>query len=292
MTLLFLGGLAAVYLYQEQRLQTTKGDYEALIASMEAQKVKGFVLTKNCVQGEILTSNHFEERLIDSAQMPKDAVVTREQVEGMTLKTDLSERQVLSLSLIYNAQEIPDGLRDYETSAILVPSQLKALNHVDIRINFPSGLDYIVLTKKCIDHLQVVEDSRGLSTFIRFKMDSDELLRLSSAMVDAFLNKGTYLYAIPYVDAGAQKAAMVNYPVNPDVRQLILTDPNITTRAQLALDQANRTALTASLGAQGLIEVRLPPQSALPEGVGNEEPAKTEDSEMDTAADLTSDVLQ
>ena len=58
-------------------------------------------------------------------------------------------------------------------------------------VQFPSGQDYIILSKKKIDRLQYPAFWTTLS--------EQEILLLSSALVDAYLHNAT-LYALTYVE--------------------------------------------------------------------------------------------
>lgn len=276
--ILFVGATAGVYLFQNQKLNQQKNDYELYIQQMQESKVKGYILAKDVQAGQELKEGDIQEALIDSQLVPKDLVVVKTEIIGRTSKISLSAKHLLTAGCLYDATTLTADLREFELSSAVLPSYLKALDYVDVRINYPTGLDYVVLSKKKVTDILNTDEGQSRQ-FLKFVINADEILRLSSAIVDAFYKKGTYLYAIKYVEPDAQEEAIVNYPVNPDVRQLILTDPNIVSRAQLSLEKTSRDALMASFAGYTMLEVREKPQGVILQAEGVEDKATNTDLE-------------
>ena len=67
---------------------------------------------------------------------------------------------------------------------------------MDIRLQVPSGVEYIVLPQK-----QVLDIS---GTTIWMNLSEDELLLLNSAIVDSYMTQGSKLYAVEYADPDTQ----------------------------------------------------------------------------------------
>ena len=86
-----------------------------------------------------------------------------------------------------------------------------------------------------------------LSKIFRIKGDNviteDEILTMSCAIVEAYRINGSKLYATKYKDPGYQDAAEITYPISAEVRQLILSDPNVTEKAEYELQQRYTNAL-------------------------------------------------
>ncbi|GJM69319.1 hypothetical protein HMSSN036_15350 [Paenibacillus macerans] len=74
---------------------------------------------------------------------------------------------------------------------------------MDIRIQFPTGQDYILLSKKKIEAL-----APGTVTVT---LGEAEILSLSSAIVDAYLHKAS-IYALTYVEPYLQGKSTPTYP--------------------------------------------------------------------------------
>ncbi len=188
---------------------------------------------------------------------PADAV-------GLSVNDDLAAGTLLYDNMVFSAEALPKDLRVYEMSHLITQSTLQVGDAVDIRISFPSGLDYIVLSKKTLIDRRVIEDGEAAEICV-FHLDEDEILRLSSALVDAYLHRGTYLYTTRYVSDVSQAGATVTYPANADVQALIAEDPNIVERAMVALEEQKRLQLVDSLNRLPANLVRTVPQSALPQ---------------------------
>lgn len=112
---------------------------------------------------------------------------------------------------------------------------------MDVRIRFPNGEDYIVLSKKMVNDIKLNTSTVWLS------LDQKEMMTMSSATVDAYLRKGTKLYAVKYVQPQTQKAAVTTYPFNADVQKVMMADPNIVEKASIALAAQARMDLEARI---------------------------------------------
>ena len=66
-------------------------------------------------------------------------------------------------------------------------------------------------------------------------VSEEEILTLSSAIVDAYRIIGSKLYVTKYTEAGMQKAATPTYVVTSETAALLNSDPNILNKAKEAL---------------------------------------------------------
>lgn len=276
---LILLSTSGVYYYQASLMSALKEQYLSDIKVLSNNKTIAYALARDVKHQEILKEEDVMQVAIDRAGLPRDYVITIDQVIGKALKIDSQANQVLSQGLLYDPEQITDDLRDFELSAVLTPSFIQASDYVDVRINFMTGMDYVVLSKKRIESILKSDDQGHVVQHLRFKINADEILRLSSAIVDAFYQKGTYIYIIKYTMPDIQKSAVVNYPVNPDVRTLIFSDPNIVERAQLSLQLESRESLMASFSTYGVSEVRQIPTAVVGNGEATENDAQTRMSE-------------
>ncbi|WP_145950047.1 hypothetical protein [Paenibacillus sp. Y412MC10] len=115
---------------------------------------------------------------------------------------------------------------------------MKKSDFVDVRIKFPTGQDYILLSKKKVEDLS--------NNRVWYHMDEKEILSMSSGIVDAYLNDAT-IYALSYVDPYMQEKAVVTYPPNAKVLDLIDSDPNIVDVAKTELERHYRQKLEADM---------------------------------------------
>lgn len=134
-------------------------------------------------------------------------------------------------------EEIANTERIQEYNMIMLPSQLKNGDYVDIRLSLPTGQDYVVLSKKKV----LGTDATG----IWFYMDEEEMLTINNAIVESYVIAGSKLYATQYTDPGMQKASETTYTVSGAVLTMIQNSPNITQEAKdnlwLRYDSVGRT---------------------------------------------------
>lgn len=132
-------------------------------------------------------------------------------------------------------KDITDDLRIHKYTYIELTEKMKKGDYIDIRISFANGADFILLSKKQIGDIVYGNPEMGSENALWLYMTEEEILRLSSGAVDAYLNEGSVIYAISYVE-DSQKEAYVTYPVNDVVRQMIADDPNIVAKAENVLE--------------------------------------------------------
>lgn len=149
-------------------------------------------------------------------------------------KANMSANTVLTRDLLVQTDEIStDDARNQEYNMITLPSTLETGNFIDIRLRLPNGTDYIVISKKEV----TIPDIGGIPSedTIQVKLSEDEILTMSNAIVEAYIIKGSEIYAAVYSDPGNQSKSSSTYPVNREVMELINSDPNIVETAKNAL---------------------------------------------------------
>ncbi|MCX7920452.1 MAG: hypothetical protein N3B21_00295 [Clostridia bacterium] len=99
------------------------------------------------------------------------------------------------------------------------------------------------MSKKKIRNINLAENT------IWCWLNEKEMLTVSSAIVDAYLHKGTKLYTVTYIEPNAQKDSIPTYPSNLDVQRLIESDPNIVNKAKDYLAAQLRPGLDQRLKA-------------------------------------------
>ena len=96
------------------------------------------------------------------------------------------------------------------------------------------GQEFIVLSKPKLN-VRTNTDHSYVTDTIRVNLTEDEILTMSSAIVEAYGLDGAKLYANKYVEAGMQEASTPTYIPNAAVTAQISSDPNIVERAMNAL---------------------------------------------------------
>ena len=113
---------------------------------------------------------------------------------------------------------------------IVLPMDLATGDYVDVRVQFPNGQDFIVVSKKEVEIPNV--NGTDSNDTIWISLTEDEILHMSCAIVDVAQVKGAKIYATKYTEAGMQKAATPTFPVNESTSALIRSDSNILERAK------------------------------------------------------------
>jgi len=118
-------------------------------------------------------------------------------------------------------EKINSDVRENEFSMFFLPSNLKKNEMIDIRIAFPNGEDYIVLSKKKIYDISLAKNT------VWVWLDEREIHRMGSAIIDAYLHSGTKLYVLKYVQPELQDEVSSTYVVNEYIMEVMRKSPNI-----------------------------------------------------------------
>lgn len=197
-----------------------------------------WVPIQDIAAGHFIESNNLLEIRLPADASPNDLPMTKEDIAGKGVKIELKKGTPITSGMLFEEEITPRDLRNKEMKSIWLPSNLGLDDVVDIRIQFPTGQDYIVLSKKRINKLS--------SPAFWTTLSEQEILLLSSATVDAYIHKAS-LYALTYVEPQMQEMAIPNYPPNQEVIKLIKNDPNIVKKAERQLESSIRTALDQDL---------------------------------------------
>lgn len=205
------------------------------LADAEVQKrTSVWVFKQPLLAGKRIRSDDIVKIEMSSDLAPKQALNHPDQIIGKVLKIDTVPRTPVISTMLFEDEKMTDDLRWVETAVIQLPLRLQEKDMIDVRIRFPNGQDYIILSKKEIKSMQYPT--------IWAHMDEQERLLFSSACVDAFVNGGQ-IYALRYIEPQIQNEAVPNYPANEQVMMLIEADPNIVKKADTALTRLVRTRM-------------------------------------------------
>ena len=228
---LIVGLIACILLY----LFLTSNSGATPLSSGQQSKAVA-VLNKAVKSGTRITSADYTTKKVDSSYAPTDAVTPG---NDTVAKIDLSAGTILSSNMLTTEREtMTKDLREQEYNMIALPTDLSAGEYIDIRLQLPDGGDFIVVSKKCVQKVN--------ATTVWLKMNEEDTLVMSNAIVEYYIMAGSKLYATTYTDPGTQEAATPTYTPNATVTALINGNPNIT--SQIANGQGRF--------AQNLINIR------------------------------------
>ena len=117
---------------------------------------------------------------------------------GKVVKADVYANQPVNDSVLYPDEDIPtESERFVEYNFLQVPSDVVENDYIDVRIQFPTGEDYIVLVGKKVVKIQE-------SNTIFLKLNEDENFAMGSAIIETYMDDGVRLYARKYTDPATQ----------------------------------------------------------------------------------------
>lgn len=237
-------GAYLIYSNAQKNALKQRQEYNQKIEELEQiakSNHKALRLVTKVKKGEQITESMVKPVYVPAAAASKD-LTTIPSLESTKYfaKTDLAAKTVLTDAFLYEEEPIGNDTREAEYAFIELPTDLKKAEYVDIRVQFPSGEDYVLLSKKKIKKIA------GITTW--FNIDEGEILTMSSAIVDAYV-EGAKIYAMKYVDEHMQTKSQMTYPVKKNVLELIRESPNVVDIAKLNLEQQNRDRLNNSLKA-------------------------------------------
>ncbi len=149
-------------------------------------------------------------------------------------KVTMNKNTVITKDLLAKGKnQLANDVRKQEYNSFILPMDLVTGDYVDVRLMLPSGQDYIVVSKKEVE-IPNINGEDSLDT-VWMNVSEDEILTISSAIVDAYKITGSKLYVTKYTEAGLQEAATPTYVVSAETATLLNKDPNILAKAITAL---------------------------------------------------------
>ena len=146
-------------------------------------------------------------------------------------KVTMNKNTVVTPSLVVQSDEVvTDDVRQQEYNMVVLPVDLMTDDYIDIRLMTPSGQDFIVVSKAKVD-IPTNADGSYITDTVRVNLREDEILSMSSAIVEAYGLLGSKLYATKYVEAGMQEPSLPTYTPNAAVTAQIQSNPNIVSVA-------------------------------------------------------------
>lgn len=277
-----------------QDLKATNTMYQTELSNNQ-QTV--YVATDLINAGDIVTDTG------ENANVEKQTVYTGLESYNYITESEMNTRAKVDIAagvpVMYNMVTdvvVDNDTRDYEISVANLTTDQKENDVVDIRVIFPNGEDYVILSKKQITNLNLE------NCVFTSQLNEEEILRFASAIVDAYMTTGARIYTTRYVEENIQETSTPNYPVRETTIALINSDPNVVTKATETLNLEARLSLEQRLGT--LTEDEL---DAVSEGFGltdtakssvlgststatsNEETTDTESADVSSETDSASD---
>lgn len=151
-------------------------------------------LKKDVIQGEIIKDEDIKKTEVHKNNAPANQA-SKSDVVGKIAKYNIPKNIPL-VEGMFSEDVLAQDMRTLEYNTVLMPSDLAEQDFVDVRIKYPSGVDYVVLKQKKVEKIA--------NTTMWFNVNEEEMLLMNGAEVDSFINEGSKLYAVKYTDPEAQ----------------------------------------------------------------------------------------
>ena len=225
--------------------------------------------------GEVIAEADLAEMEVEEDAVPAGVFTLPEEVIGRKTWVALKPRVMLQPEFFYETNlEFWQNTQEVEVSEL--PAELLPGDYVDVRILFPSGHDYCVLSHKQAGGLDADKKKIVLG------LTEEERVRLGSAQIDVQTYERAYLYLTIYPKAVDMPDTTVRYPVSGSVQ------PLYEDVAQSAIVGQERNRLEAALTQLKAEEKFLKMQ----ERIGQEQPAEAGVLREKEAADSRDKNLQ
>lgn len=225
-TLLITGSIIVLLFMRLNTLQQEKNKEQA---SMK----KVYIVADDIKSGEVVTYDKLVQKAVSGSVIPSD-VLSVELTENTIAKIDLNAGTIVTNNMVQESEEKTTAdLRKQEYNMVILPSQIQSGDYIDIRLRLSNGVDYIVVSKKKVEIPTI--DGIDSSSSIIINMNETETMVMANAIIEAYIDQGSLLYATTYVEPGLQQSVTPTYVPSGTVQNAINSNPNIEQEAKNAL---------------------------------------------------------
>lgn len=238
-----LSGVATFFItnyFHNKETEQLTSQIATLNANLDAI---GPIVTCYTVQSATFPGQEITEDLIVEQSIPSsfknDSFATIEDLVGLYSKVAITPGTPITKDMVMS-EEVVDSMREVDISGNRWPIGLKEGDYVDLRITYPRGEDFIVLSHKRV--MSITEQT------LKVHMTEEEQHLYQAALVDYYLSRGHGgdLYLTKYVEPGIQEEAAVYYSVPSNIEAVCRKNPNIIDLAQVTVENTLRDMINAA----------------------------------------------
>ena len=225
-TLFFTGGIIIFLFMQLNNLQQEKNKQEKSLRNV-------YIAMDDIKSGEVVSYDKLTQVKVTSTVIPEN-VLSVELTENTIAKIDLSAGTIITDNMVQESDNRTTAdLRKQEYNMVILPTQIQNGDYIDIRLRLSNGVDYIVASKKVVE-IPTINDVESANS-ICINMNEAETMVMANAIIEAYIDKGSLLYATTYVEPGLQESINPTYVPSGTVQNEINANPNIEQEAKNAL---------------------------------------------------------
>lgn len=224
---LLVTGLIIVFLFMQ--LNTLQQEKKAQETNMK----KVYVANTNIKSGEIVSYDKLKQIAVMKEVIPEN-VLSVELTENTIAKIELNAGTIVTNNMVQESDDkTTSDIRKQEYNMVILPTQIQNEDYIDIRLRLSNGVDYIVVSKKKVE-IPTIEEVESANT-ISINMNETETMVMANAIIEAYIDKGSLLYATTYVEPGMQTSVIPTYVPSGTVQSAINANSNIEQEAKNAL---------------------------------------------------------
>ena len=236
--------LIAALIFNRNALKEERAVTDAYATEMLANQQTVYTAITDIRHGDTLTEGENVQLQNVYTGLSSSVYMTADEL-GSTAIIDIPKGVTVMKEMV-TAVSISQDTREYEIQVARLMQDSTENDYVDIRIMFPTGVDQLVLPKKQIKNLNL--ENCVWWTYL----NEEEILRLASAIIDAYTITGTRIYATRYVETNLQDESLPTYLVNTYVQDMFDSssayyDGNLLTKAIQTLNTDARLDMEKKL---------------------------------------------
>jgi hypothetical protein len=249
--ILIIGTNAAQWFFNDRKLTDTilqANDtiefYKSQTEYVRSQTTMAFTIVNPVRSNTPVTPDNMRRIEIPMASVTHNTIIDERQFDEMWWRIDLQPGTIITADLIMREYR-DDTSRWWDIMLDMYPVGLQVGEYIDIRVIFPHGEDFIVLSKKRVYGMY--------GETIKLMLTEQEIMILQGMLVDMYMNdrNGMTSYATMYVDPGMQLPAVMFYAIPVHIARFMENNP------QIAQTDRDRSNLQANIDARMAIDAML-----------------------------------
>lgn len=207
-------------------MNTAENKYESQIAKLQTTlddigpMVDCYTVNQKSEPGQPILQTELVPIRIPKSVMSDSYILDPSSIVGKYYKVSVSPQTPITADLIMD-EAIDSTQRDVDITPQYWPIGLKVGDYVDLRLQYPKGENYTVLSHKRVMGIN--------GEAIKVYLSEKEQMFYAASAVDYYMNSkvGAAFYLTKYVEPGVQQASTVYYNIPNNVLAIIQANPNI-----------------------------------------------------------------
>ena len=235
-----LAGAGGTFYWHHLDKQKLTAEFTSQLQVLEQQiQAIGLLQDVYRVRMDVTAGQQIKEEMLEVTQLPTSMITDQfvtspKAVVGQMFKVDIKAGTPLMLNCVME-DTLTDDMRELDIDACSWPIGLKVGDYFDLNITYPYGETFTILSHVRVDAMN--------GTTVKVRLNAMERHMYEAAKVDFYINVGSSIDAVKYIEPGLQKKATEYYAVPDNIMAVISADPNIISKADEALRDKRRNLI-------------------------------------------------